>query len=47
MNPPSCLMIITDALISDCDQLNDCPNLDFKDALTFSSSVLLSLYNTL
>lgn len=47
MNPPSCLMIIRDALISDCDQLNDCPNLDFKDALTFSSSVLLSLYNTL
>lgn len=47
VNPPSCLMIITDALISDCDQLNDCPNLDFKDALTFSSFVLLSLYNTL
>ena len=47
VNPSSCLMIITDALISDCDQLNDCPNLDFKDALTLSYSVLLSLNNTL
>ena len=47
VNPPSCLMIITDALISDCDQLNDCPTLDFKDALTLSYSVLLSLNNTL